>query len=163
MPLTGFSTKNQNIIMFVLSLFFQCDQEITVFWLDGSIKCMGHFEGTILIKEHDLVGSVVHVVPETLEQGTQLSLYNKFILVDKKNNIIRLYMDFVNMDINNVRVFIDGYPTEWDPIKRDFFLDLNNDVTPRVNNSSSLSRDQFTGVTFEVTTNGLPLKHLQYT
>jgi hypothetical protein len=71
-------------------------------------------------------------------------------------------MDFLHMDINDIRIFIDGSPAAWDPDLRCFKVCLGaEEVTPRVSNDS-LYGDVFNGVTFEVRTNGVPIKHLEY-
>jgi len=73
-----------------------------------------------------------------------------------------LYMDFLHMDINNVRVFIDGYLANWDPDLRCFKILLGaEDVTPRTDNVP-LIEEKFNGITFEVRTNGVPIQHLKY-
>lgn len=159
--LTNLSRKNQNLIMFFLSIYFGFDQELTIFWIDGTINVWGHCEGSIIINKDqniNLVDAMINATPNTIENSTQLKIYDKFISIEE--NIIKLHLDFVNLNVENIRVLVDNYPAQWDGHNGCYYLDLDN-VTPRVNNLGSLFEDQFKGVTFEVKTNGLPLKHLK--
>jgi hypothetical protein len=71
-------------------------------------------------------------------------------------------MDFLHMDMNDIRVFIDGNLSSWDPDMRCFKVSLGaEDITPRTGNIP-LIEDKFNGVTFEVRTNGVPIQHLKY-
>ena len=96
-----------------------------------------------------------------LDQSTQLSSCKRFISIHKFEGILRVHLDFIHMNVEDVRVFVDGYQAEWNTSTRSFEIDFSNDDTPRTDNTST-SEEEFNGVTFAISTNGVPLKHLKY-
>ena len=150
-----------NLLLFSLSLFLGFEWEVTFVLLDGTSPVQGHMYGSIILEtskgvvkitKNDTPGNVVQIVKNY-----------RFVHVDKKNDIIRMYMSLKHMSPSDVKVYIDGYLTQWDPSTKSFFLDhTTDDLTPRTDNLSSTNSDQGPGISFEVRTGGVPLKHLKY-
>jgi len=158
-PFTGIASLKQNVILIIASVFLGFDQTHTILWLNGSIHVSGEVSGQSIFYSNTITPDIALGV---LDKTTQLSSSSKFIAINNSENAMYLYMDFIHMDVNDVRVFIDGVFAKWDPDLRCFKALLDaKDVTPRTDNNS-LIENKFSGVTFEVRTNGVPIKHLMY-
>jgi len=158
-PLSGIKLHRQNIVLIAASVLLGFDQEHTVHWLNGCITISGEISGQSLFYSNTITPDLALGV---LDKTTQLFSSDRFIAVNTQTNTMYLYMDFLHLDINDIRIYIDGSPAEWDPDLRCFKTCLGaEDLTPRITNDS-LYGDVFNGVTFEVRTNGVPIKHLEY-
>ena len=53
---------------------------------------------------------MINATPSTVENSTQLKIYDKFISIEE--NVIKLHLDFVNLNVENIRVLVDNYPAQ---------------------------------------------------
>lgn len=158
-PFTGIALSKQNMVLLVASALLGFDQTCTIYWLDGTICIYGEASQQVMIYSNAITPDQALGVSD---KSTQLSSLNKFIAFNKSTNTMYLHMNFLHMEANDFRVFIDGYLANWDPDLRCFKVHLGaEDITPRIDNIS-LIEDKFNGVTFEVRTNGVPIQHLKY-
>lgn len=158
-PFTGMALSKQNIALLTASVLLGFDQTCTIYWLDGTIYVLGEASQQVAFYSSTVTPDQALGV---LDKSTQLSSFNKFIAFNKSTNTMYLHMNFLHMDVNNIRVFIDGSLANWDPDLRCFKVHLGaEDMTPRIDNIS-LIEDKFNGVTFEVRINGVPIQHLKY-
>jgi len=104
-PLSGISPKKQNIVLLVASVLLGFDQTYTIFWLDGTISISGEASREAILYSNTITPDGALGV---LDKSTQLFSSNKFIAINNSENAMYLYMDFIHMDIKDVRVFIDG-------------------------------------------------------
>jgi hypothetical protein len=160
-PLPGVSHNIQNILLSVFAVYLGCDSELNVIFYDGTITMYGNISyETVLCTSTTTMDNA----PVLLEnRGTQAHGFRKLICLNKAENTVSLYMDLLDVNYKDVRVYIDGYIADYDVVRQRFTVDLNaSDMTPRIDNTDPSNREVFNGITFEVRTNGVPLKHLKF-
>jgi hypothetical protein len=159
LPLSGISKNQQFFLLTTISFYLGFDLQHDVIWIDGTLYTSSTIcgqTGILFTNTYTLDGA-----PLVLDQSTQLSSCKRFISINKIEGILRVHLDFLHMSVEDVRVFVDGYQAEWNTSTRSFEIDFGNDDTPRTSNTST-SEEEFNGVTFSISTNGVPLKHLKY-
>jgi len=78
--------------------------------LDGTSPVQGHMYGSIILETSK--GVVKITGNDTPGNVVQIVKNYRFVHVDKKNDIIRMYMSLKHMSPSDVKVYIDGYLTQ---------------------------------------------------
>lgn len=106
-PSIGMSPVMQNLALSLSAFCLGCDLELCITWYDCTITVHGSISG-----EANLFSNITTTMDGalfSLEKETQAHGFRKFISVNKQENLICLYMDFLHLNAGDFRVYIDGY------------------------------------------------------